>query len=133
MIRRPPRSTLFPYTTLFRSLSDRAVLSFAQPRPRCPAGCYTVLVYRSRPPFIPGRRAIKRGGSSSNPPRTAVIATESGSPANFSASSPRAYRPEVALLAEAVGAGFGTLRYPVALDLVTLFTTSSSAEWLPPV
>src|SRR5256885_8024824 len=23
MIRRPPRSTLFPYTTLFRSLSDR--------------------------------------------------------------------------------------------------------------
>ena len=26
MIRRPPRSTLFPYTTLFRSLSDLAVL-----------------------------------------------------------------------------------------------------------
>src|SRR3712207_8973381 len=25
MIRRPPRSTLFPYTTLFRSLGDRAV------------------------------------------------------------------------------------------------------------
>src|SRR5438874_8812414 len=25
MIRRPPRSTLFPYTTLFRSLRDRAV------------------------------------------------------------------------------------------------------------
>src|SRR2546422_7044040 len=24
MIRRPPRSTLFPYTTLFRSLHDRA-------------------------------------------------------------------------------------------------------------
>src|SRR2546430_9482928 len=24
MIRRPPRSTLFPYTTLFRSLEDRA-------------------------------------------------------------------------------------------------------------
>src|SRR3712207_7218282 len=24
MIRRPPRSTLFPYTTLFRSLRDRA-------------------------------------------------------------------------------------------------------------
>src|SRR2546430_12020712 len=29
MIRRPPRSTLFPYTTLFRSLFDRA-----QPRGR---------------------------------------------------------------------------------------------------
>src|SRR5690554_7790313 len=25
MIRRPPRSTLFPYTTLFRSLADAAV------------------------------------------------------------------------------------------------------------
>jgi len=25
MIRRPPRSTLFPYTTLFRSLADREV------------------------------------------------------------------------------------------------------------
>src|SRR5256885_9840466 len=29
MIRRPPRSTLFPYTTLFRSLSSPC-------RPRCP-------------------------------------------------------------------------------------------------
>src|SRR3712207_7426523 len=26
MIRRPPRSTLFPYTTLFRSLRDRAAV-----------------------------------------------------------------------------------------------------------
>src|SRR5687768_17788980 len=26
MIRRPPRSTLFPYTTLFRSLGERLVL-----------------------------------------------------------------------------------------------------------
>src|SRR5574338_452324 len=29
MIRRPPRSTLFPYTTLFRSLESNAQLSFA--------------------------------------------------------------------------------------------------------
>src|SRR2546422_7012215 len=28
MIRRPPRSTLFPYTTLFRSKLERAELSF---------------------------------------------------------------------------------------------------------
>src|SRR5258708_14727274 len=28
MIRRPPRSTLFPYTTLFRSISDEELLSF---------------------------------------------------------------------------------------------------------
>src|SRR2546430_8817814 len=29
MIRRPPRSTLFPYTTLFRSLGEVGVLSVA--------------------------------------------------------------------------------------------------------
>src|SRR5256885_7952840 len=32
MIRRPPRSTLFPYTTLFRSL-ERAAAAVAQPHP----------------------------------------------------------------------------------------------------
>src|SRR2546429_7200915 len=32
MIRRPPRSTLFPYTTLFRSLSLRTPLAAASPR-----------------------------------------------------------------------------------------------------
>src|SRR2546430_7822098 len=34
MIRRPPRSTLFPYTTLFRS----------------PAGCFRLLRRRAQPP-----------------------------------------------------------------------------------
>src|SRR2546422_3000333 len=38
MIRRPPRSTLFPYTTLFRSPSDR------------PAGARTRPGRRRRPP-----------------------------------------------------------------------------------
>src|SRR5438309_5542780 len=33
MIRRPPRSTLFPYTTLFRSPEGRARLRFAALRP----------------------------------------------------------------------------------------------------
>src|SRR5258706_3574710 len=28
MIRRPPRSTLFPYTTLFRSRNDQAVVDY---------------------------------------------------------------------------------------------------------
>src|SRR2546422_2790908 len=31
MIRRPPRSTLFPYTTLFRSLFGRQASSFCPP------------------------------------------------------------------------------------------------------
>src|SRR5438034_3831522 len=34
MIRRPPRSTLFPYTTLFRSFEQRY-----QPEPRLPLQC----------------------------------------------------------------------------------------------
>src|SRR2546426_6340316 len=32
MIRRPPRSTLFPYTTLFRSVADRGGIEPEQPR-----------------------------------------------------------------------------------------------------
>src|SRR5438105_6638645 len=36
MIRRPPRSTLFPYTTLFRSLSERRTRWFGF-RPYCGA------------------------------------------------------------------------------------------------
>src|SRR3989442_3303147 len=35
MIRRPPRSTLFPYTTLFRSVSARLLLSSQKVRKRC--------------------------------------------------------------------------------------------------
>src|SRR3989441_4270848 len=31
MIRRPPRSTLFPYTTLFRSLGDDVLLDLRRP------------------------------------------------------------------------------------------------------
>src|SRR3712207_7816014 len=31
MIRRPPRSTLFPYTTLFRSFSKNSALSLPRP------------------------------------------------------------------------------------------------------
>src|SRR3989449_11156273 len=50
MIRRPPRSTLFPYTTLFRSRGTRLAAgspaSLARRRPR------------ARPP--PGRRAARR-------------------------------------------------------------------------
>src|SRR3712207_8068707 len=34
MIRRPPRSTLFPYTTLFRSAADPQVLGRLLPRQR---------------------------------------------------------------------------------------------------
>src|SRR3712207_9162887 len=38
MIRRPPRSTLFPYTTLFRSLHDRRAALAAPVRTPGPSG-----------------------------------------------------------------------------------------------
>src|ERR1017187_708734 len=43
MIRRPPRSTLFPYTTLFRSISPGANrrLSGSPPRPLSPPNAMT--------------------------------------------------------------------------------------------
>src|SRR5260221_9504753 len=37
MIRRPPRSTLFPYTTLFRSPAGRTILRARSPTRRLPA------------------------------------------------------------------------------------------------
>src|SRR3712207_7847400 len=50
MIRRPPRSTLLPYTTLFRSASSVAVV-------RCPtARCPPIRSRRPTPSFQPTRR-----------------------------------------------------------------------------
>src|SRR5258705_9052274 len=39
MIRRPPRSTLFPYTTLFRSLIDTSVKAAGLPPRRTKISC----------------------------------------------------------------------------------------------
>src|SRR5258707_8775237 len=44
MIRRPPRSTLFPYTTLFRSLANQLSIGKGQHQlpwlhAQCPVGC----------------------------------------------------------------------------------------------
>src|SRR2546427_9427078 len=36
MIRRPPRSTLFPYTTLFRSSASSSTAAATTPTPSCP-------------------------------------------------------------------------------------------------
>src|SRR3712207_7632592 len=57
MIRRPPRSTLFPYTTLFRS--------HGRPRPRSPL----------RPPAAPRRRPLDRPRGSALEGRMTVHAT----------------------------------------------------------
>src|SRR3712207_7921539 len=52
MIRRPPRSTLFPYTTLFRSRGERSGV-------RAPAPA--VARRPARQPQAGGRRAARRG------------------------------------------------------------------------
>src|SRR2546429_6064740 len=51
MIRRPPRSTLFPYTTLFRSLGD---FNFAVERPKLEIGrCHVCNEGRNHRPLPP--------------------------------------------------------------------------------
>src|SRR3712207_7497074 len=62
MIRRPPRSTLFPYTTLFRSLRWRAAAGAAVLlRPRLPDGGARA---RAGARVPPGRgRADRTGGA----------------------------------------------------------------------
>src|SRR5258707_9704263 len=55
MIRRPPRSTLFPYTTLFRSQRrGREAAVFSRRHPRLPAG------RRLRPAQVEARLAQAR-------------------------------------------------------------------------
>src|SRR3712207_8437344 len=48
MIRRPPRSTLFPYTTLFRSERDRERLRLRLHRPLHPRRRRIVGIHRGR-------------------------------------------------------------------------------------
>src|SRR5260370_25509662 len=56
MIRRPPRSTLFPYTTLFRSCRLRARRA-ASDRPRRERGPCSAAATRSRAARGDGRRS----------------------------------------------------------------------------
>src|SRR5260221_1801791 len=54
MIRRPPRSTLFPYTTLFRSFLRRA------PSPDRSAPRWSAATARSKKESLPMNRTISR-------------------------------------------------------------------------
>src|SRR3712207_7439906 len=67
MIRRPPRSTLFPYTTLFRSIQNSAVPVYCAHDPLRPHGPYRTRTpphagLRRRPPASqrPGRCEHRR-------------------------------------------------------------------------
>src|SRR3982750_4937044 len=87
MIRRPPRSTLFPYTTLFRSpdrLPDRPGADAPHRQRRLPGGrhhgedrkstrlnsshgyiSYAVFCFKKKKePRIPGHTAVNQGGGS---------------------------------------------------------------------
>src|SRR2546430_5280959 len=57
MIRRPPRSTLFPYTTLFRSHDDVPPAGDHNGRPRYGTGCARADVARR---WLLGRHAWRR-------------------------------------------------------------------------
>src|SRR2546422_1127630 len=60
MIRRPPRSTLFPYTTLFRSLLGPARAEFGTVLPADPEW-ETVVVRKGQPGHTGGRGAAGGG------------------------------------------------------------------------
>src|SRR3712207_7875448 len=71
MIRRPPRSTLFPYTTLFRSAAPRASQVERDPQPDrlkvavAPVEINgAVRVLRGEPQVVPGDRKSTRLNSS---------------------------------------------------------------------
>src|SRR2546429_9980782 len=76
MIRRPPRSTLFPYTTLFRSLCDgitpgngpnsklwpaKSLLSIFSPLRAAPCGPHGYLTLLAKSPFRRPQGIFQRG------------------------------------------------------------------------
>src|SRR5258706_11975934 len=67
MIRRPPRSTLFPYTTLFRSAATTAAAATTAPASHFLRHCSPPPPDRQRegalcrPSFLPGESPLPRG------------------------------------------------------------------------
>src|SRR2546422_6751783 len=59
MIRRPPRSTLFPYTTLFRSVERPAASRYSSTRLRTPSTIGCAPPPSSRRSTVPARRDRK--------------------------------------------------------------------------
>src|SRR2546422_8253097 len=83
MIRRPPRSTLFPYTTLFRSCRFRA------DRRRPIAAGFAADRRRSRP-----RRRLRESATAPTPPYSA-LRTGPRAPCELVGSSPRSGAAQV--------------------------------------
>src|SRR2546422_5368953 len=72
MIRRPPRSTLFPYTTLFRSRGEPGAKGALVSVPR---GDYRLSIYRI------DHEALQREGPSWRGPQEVIVLTPGGSAA----------------------------------------------------
>src|SRR2546425_5085555 len=60
MIRRPPRSTLFPYTTLFRSTSPAPGITAVLSPPAMEKLRYTIVEYAVGMPVVPSAPAAQR-------------------------------------------------------------------------
>src|SRR3712207_7422023 len=78
MIRRPPRSTLFPYTTLFRSAQDRRAIAWAAERLRFAAGNFYVNdkptgAVVGQQPFGGGRASRSEAHTSELPSRQYLV------------------------------------------------------------
>src|SRR2546426_9845218 len=75
MIRRPPRSTLFPYTTLFRSLSEKPIGDEATQDRSEPDGARVPLVHARAMRDVesqPSRRDRRRGVQDEEPAHPVV-------------------------------------------------------------
>src|SRR5256885_8708104 len=83
MIRRPPRSTLFPYTTLFRSREEAAEAVAARPAWAPSATAPERPEERSDSPAVPVRRAAGQAAAPSASPdgSSGVALTAAPSPA----------------------------------------------------
>src|SRR3712207_8282864 len=73
MIRRPPRSTLFPYTTLFRSDRERESLHVALPSDPVEA----LALEHSHPAWLVARWVARRGADE---PRDLLVANNREAP-----------------------------------------------------
>src|SRR3712207_7934918 len=82
MIRRPPRSTLFPYTTLFRSIHENTLDEIFNSRETCKIQChhskacnqcwinyhrkYDIILLRNLEKMFPDRKSTRLNSSHAN-------------------------------------------------------------------
>src|SRR5256885_15628550 len=98
MIRRPPRSTLFPYTTLFRSLATKTIRTIVPHHSRCALSTlparfvdkdrrFQRTAYRRRPPVVytaqPDRRRSPVAKPADTSDRSEEHTSELQSPCNL--------------------------------------------------